>query len=69
MGDLNYRIPLAELVVKKHISQGHLDLLLACDQLKTEQKGRRTFFNFEEGEIRFNPTYKFDIGTDVYDTR
>jgi phosphatidylinositol-bisphosphatase len=69
MGDLNYRIPLSESQVKQHLAQSQLDILLACDQLKTEQRVNRTFFNFEEGEIKFNPTYKFDIGTDVYDTR
>lgn len=27
------------------------------------------FKDFKEGTIGFDPTYKFDTGTDVYDTR
>lgn len=24
---------------------------------------------FQEGPLKFQPTYKFDVGTDTYDTR
>ena len=27
------------------------------------------FLDYNEGPINFNPTYKFDPNTDVYDTR
>ena len=30
---------------------------------------RLIFENFEEGVVDFPPTYKFDIDTDVYDSR
>ena len=33
-----------------------------------EQKEGRTLQNFIEEKINFPPTYKFDSGTDIYDT-
>lgn len=34
-----------------------------------EKENRRVFLQFEESRIQFDPTYKYDIGTDTYDTR
>lgn len=28
----------------------------------------RVFFGYQEGDITFLPTYKYDVGTDIYDT-
>ena len=38
-------------------------------QLCRERKANRVFNNFEEGHIEFKPTYKYDPGTDDFDTR
>jgi inositol polyphosphate 5-phosphatase INPP5B/F len=46
-----------------------LDELLHLDQLNIERKGGRVFQDFDEGPIQFPPTYKYQPGTDVYDTR
>jgi phosphatidylinositol-bisphosphatase len=68
-GDLNYRINLSESVIKSRLRQNKLDLLCEYDQLIIERSAGRTFPMFEEGEIAFEPTYKYDAGTDRYDTR
>uniref|UniRef100_A0A1I8HBX1 IPPc domain-containing protein n=1 Tax=Macrostomum lignano TaxID=282301 RepID=A0A1I8HBX1_9PLAT len=44
------------------------DALTAGDELKMAQAEGKIFQNFLEGDIRFPPTYKFDINSDVYDT-
>ena len=40
-----------------------------CFQLHNQLGHTDVFRGFEEGVIAFDPTYKFDTGTDVYDTR
>ncbi|KAI8973493.1 Endonuclease/exonuclease/phosphatase [Mycotypha africana] len=67
-GDLNYRINLPEGVVKHWLRQDRLDVLLNYDQLSIERSAGRTFPMFEEGQIQFPPTYKYDAGTNQYDT-
>ncbi|KAI8876144.1 DNase I-like protein [Backusella circina FSU 941] len=67
-GDLNYRINLSESVIKSRLRQNKLDLLSEYDQLTIERSAGRTFPMFEEGDISFDPTYKYDAGTDRYDT-
>jgi len=37
-------------------------------KLKIARENQRAFFGFQEGPLSFAPTYKYDIGTDVYDT-
>ncbi len=68
-GDLNYRVNLHESVIKNWLRQDRLDVLLDYDQLSIERKAGRTFPMFEEGPIHFPPTYKYDAGTNQYDTR
>lgn len=68
-GDLNYRVNLSESVIKSWLRQDRLDVLLEYDQLSIERKAGRTFPMFEEGPITFLPTYKYDPGTNQYDTR
>lgn len=68
-GDLNYRVNLNESVIKNWLRQGKLDTLLEYDQLSIERSAGRTFPMFDEGYINFAPTYKYDAGTNQYDTR
>ena len=42
--------------------------LLASDQLRNAQAWGAAFVGYEEAPITFAPTYKYDPGTDVYDT-
>jgi hypothetical protein len=68
MGDLNYRIELQRDQVMKLISNHQYNILLRYDQLRKAQRDYPKFACFKEAEIEFAPTYKFDIGTDVYDS-
>ena len=43
-----------------------LDLHL---QLNMAKGNESVLEGFHEGPIKFPPTYKFDVGTDTYDTR
>lgn len=69
-GDLNYRIDQRREATMSHIEAGDLTSLLAYDQLRREMRGNHAFRlrSFAEAPITFNPTYKFDRGTDRYDT-
>ncbi|XP_076445234.1 inositol polyphosphate 5-phosphatase OCRL-like isoform X2 [Babylonia areolata] len=69
IGDLNYRISNYSLEeVKGWIHQQKYKILLSADQLSTQLGHTDVFRGFEEGPITFDPTYKFDPGTDVYDS-
>lgn len=63
LGDLNYRVDLptweAETIVQKIKQQQYADLL-AHDQLLMERKEQKVFLHFEEEEITFAPTYRFE---------
>ncbi|KAI7848005.1 Endonuclease/exonuclease/phosphatase [Circinella umbellata] len=68
LGDLNYRINLTEPEIKSHLRQNELDFLVDYDQLTIERRAGRAFTMFREGSINFMPTYKFDAGTNQYDS-
>ena len=55
-------------VAISRIEKKEFEYLLKYDQLKSEMKAKKVFEGFFEGEITFPPTYKFDPGTDTYDT-
>jgi hypothetical protein len=42
--------------------------MLGFDQLKKEMMTKRAFANFVEGDISFPPTFKYDKGSDDFDT-
>lgn len=69
MGDLNYRIDGLEYErVKEMIKAENLEELLTYDQLRSQRNQGHVFTGFIEGRITFNPTYKYDLGTDEFDT-
>ena len=45
-----------------------LDILLAADQLNFVKDAGAAFSGYVEGAILFRPTYRYDVGTDNYDT-
>ncbi|XP_061492451.1 phosphatidylinositol 3,4,5-trisphosphate 5-phosphatase 1 isoform X3 [Rhineura floridana] len=66
LGDLNYRLELppmeAESIIHK-IKQQQYTELLGVDQLLMEKKDQKVFLQFEEEEITFAPTYRFERNT------
>ncbi|KAJ3017593.1 hypothetical protein HKX48_003458 [Thoreauomyces humboldtii] len=68
LGDLNYRISLPDTDVKAIVTKGDVTQLLKFDQLLIEQRARRAFHDFQEAAITFVPTFKYDIGTNTFDT-
>lgn len=45
-----------------------MQVMLSNDQLTRERTHGRAFKNFEESAISFPPTFKYDFGTQVFDT-
>lgn len=70
-GDLNYRIDtMSRDTVVMAVKQKNLAKLLERDQLLVARRRNPAFRlrAFEELPITFAPTYKYDVGTDNYDT-
>uniref|UniRef100_A0A3P8TS77 phosphatidylinositol-3,4,5-trisphosphate 5-phosphatase n=1 Tax=Amphiprion percula TaxID=161767 RepID=A0A3P8TS77_AMPPE len=66
LGDLNYRVEFpsteAEYIVTK-IKQQQYQELLSKDQLSMEKNEDKVFLHFDEEEITFAPTYRFERDT------
>lgn len=60
LGDLNYRIDASLADVMKWIGQEEWGRLYEADQLQQQMKTFDAFRGFEEGRIRFPPTYKIN---------
>lgn len=71
IGDLNYRIDESMMTEKvlKLAEKGVLGELRYLDQLNVERAAGRVFDGFEEGDLNFPPTYKYQPGTDIYEQR
>ncbi|KAI0124250.1 Endonuclease/exonuclease/phosphatase [Xylariales sp. AK1849] len=70
-GDLNYRIDtMSRDTVVAAVKTNNLSKLLDRDQLLVARRRNPAFRlrAFEEMPIQFAPTYKYDVGTDNYDT-
>ncbi|XP_075217089.1 oculocerebrorenal syndrome of Lowe [Lycorma delicatula] len=69
LGDLNYRITeMDPHVVKELVDISNYNPILECDQLKQQHKKGNVFSSYKEGDITFRPTYKYDPGTDDWDS-
>ncbi|KAJ9101490.1 hypothetical protein QFC19_005141 [Naganishia cerealis] len=66
--DLNYRIDLTNEEVREKIEDGDFQPLWEADQLRNVMVYKDAFEGYQEGKINFAPTYKFDTGSDIYDT-
>ncbi|KAJ5524092.1 hypothetical protein N7494_010742 [Penicillium frequentans] len=70
-GDLNYRIDsIPRHVIINAIRQNNLPKLLERDQLLASRRKNPGFRlrSFVEAPITFAPTYKYDVGSDEYDS-
>ncbi|KAK2880034.1 hypothetical protein FQN49_000640 [Arthroderma sp. PD_2] len=67
-GDFNYRIGLSNERVRPLIEKGDIDTLYQNDQLNIQMVAGLAFPFYMEGPITFPPTYRYDNGTDLYDT-
>jgi hypothetical protein len=70
-GDLNYRIDtMSRDTVVAAVKANNLTKLLERDQLLVARRRNAAFKlrAFDEMPITFAPTYKYDVGTDNYDT-
>ena len=70
-GDLNYRIDsIPRNVIIEAIRNNNLAKLLDRDQLLASRRKNPGFRlrSFNEAPITFAPTYKYDVGTDEYDS-
>lgn len=69
LGDLNYRIDdLGADEIKALIEAEAYSALLGYDQLKRQMKLFKVFDGFQEPPINYRPTYKYDPGTNEFDT-
>ena len=73
IGDLNYRVQTSHEmtfeVIKAHADSFQIQTLLKHDQLLNEMKKSNVFWDFIENPIDFKPTYKYDPGTNNWDSR
>lgn len=67
-GDFNYRVDLDREELISALRSEDLSFVLQYDQLRKEQEAGNVFSDFLEGEIAFEPTYKYDVFSDEYDT-
>lgn len=70
-GDFNFRLSSGRVAVEAILKQdpgASVPALLQLDQLTREMRRGSIFKGFQEPDIHFLPSYKFDIGKDSYDT-
>ncbi|GAA5938180.1 hypothetical protein JCM3775_002909 [Rhodotorula graminis] len=66
--DTNYRISLPNEQVRPLAELDDYDALYDADQLNSAMRTRGVFDGYQEAPLVFRPTYKYDNGTDTYDT-
>ncbi|XP_004388745.1 phosphatidylinositol polyphosphate 5-phosphatase type IV [Trichechus manatus latirostris] len=70
-GDFNFRLSAGRTAVEALLRQEletDMSALLQHDQLTREMRRGAIFKGFQEPDIHFLPSYKFDIGKDTYDS-
>jgi len=68
MGDLNYRIKGNRRIVSSLLENNMYEVLHNNDQLQWNMNQKLVLQGFAEGPLHFRPTYKYDVGTQVYDS-
>jgi hypothetical protein len=68
-GDLNFRCDVDYSTCMKLIINKDLDILADNDQFLKARYSNSNLFDLDEGKLTFNPTYKYVINTNEYDTK
>ncbi len=68
-GDLNYRVDYTFQETVAEINKKNINHLLKKDQLIKLKLQNQVFYNFQEPEIKFYPTYRRIKGTDEYSNK
>ncbi|XP_060547383.1 type II inositol 1,4,5-trisphosphate 5-phosphatase isoform X3 [Pantherophis guttatus] len=69
LGDLNSQLEQQNMdQVKKLVEAQEFRALYRHDQLRSQMEAKRVFEDFTEGEVIFQPTYKYKISSDEWDT-
>lgn len=68
LGDLNYRIHHDDSAVKRLVKLHDLGELAQFDELQHARLYCKELKGFEEGPLTFDPTYKYNKGSDEYDS-
>jgi hypothetical protein len=68
LGDLNYRVDLKREHVCQLVDAKDFGELAKADQLGKAIRSGEAFLGFEEGELSFPPTYRFERGSRKYET-
>jgi len=68
VGDLNFRIALSNFDVRRLVAAGNIASLLQHDQLLMVKARHPLLSRYNEPQITFLPTYKYDVGTHGYDS-
>lgn len=72
-GDLNFRLVNERSTVvgllkdRRENKETTYESLLKFDQLRSAMLDGQAFFGFQEGKIKFGPTYKFEVGSSQFD--
>lgn len=66
--DFNYRVELDNMTARAAVKNHNLQDLWEADQLRMSMLCKDAFTGYDEGAVTFDPTYKYDIGTDNYDS-
>ncbi|KAK4182630.1 putative inositol-1,4,5-trisphosphate 5-phosphatase [Podospora australis] len=67
-GDFNYRIGLGLETAKELVKRRDLGRLFENDQLNLQMVAGLAFRFYSESRITFMPTYKYDVGSDEFDS-
>jgi hypothetical protein len=68
-GDLNFRIDLDMNTCLQMINANNLQALSIYDQLSKAKSVSSSLIDLDEGNLNFPPTYKYIVGTSIYDEK
>ncbi|ORY31996.1 Endonuclease/exonuclease/phosphatase [Naematelia encephala] len=69
IGDLNYRVDMADDVLRAWYHEKKWSLILEKDQLNSDIASQKSFAGFREAAIDFPPSYKYVIASSTLDSK